>query len=364
MTAHQRALLDLLSNHDPANPGWNRQTFAHEAMVAIQAFSSLDLADLYVDVAFLVSAMKFLGEERWLQNKKAPNQETLFPDFIEQIFKSELSPILYLQDFLEASSLKGSKIISDKSLSIEKEILTIVKSRSYAEQKIFAARSLNLMAKLFEFENRLQLEKKSHGEHLGLSMYRTFDGLDEIFNLNYNADHGMKTDLENTERLYEGAGVGVQSGYSTVLMALGNLKLPHGARFIDLGSGYGRVGLVVGLMRPDIDFIGYEFVQHRVDIAATSSENLGLQEHVHFHTQDLSLKEFQIPNAEIYYMYDPFSEETYSHVLSQLIEISRHQKIVIVTKGNARGWLLEVARREGWSQPEEFDSGNLCLFCS
>ncbi|MNU03300.1 hypothetical protein D3C72_2472680 [compost metagenome] len=61
-------------------------------------------------------------------------------------------------------------------------------------------------------------------------------------------------------------------------------------------------------------------------------------------------------------MYDPFSEDTYGHVLSQLVEMSRHRKITIATKGNARGWLTETARREGWSEAEEFDSGNLCLF--
>ncbi len=174
----------------------------------------------------------------------------------------------------------------------------------------------------------------------------------------------MKQDLQIKERLYEGAGVGVQSGYSTVLTALENLSLKPGDRFIDLGSGYGRVGLVVGLMHPEVNFVGYEYVPHRVKIAADSTERLSMEKHVHFLTQDLSLKEFQIPEAEIYYMYDPFSEDTYGHVLSQLIELAKHRKVMIVTKGNARGWLMDVVRQEGWGEPQEFDSGNLCLFVS
>ncbi|MEK2645716.1 SAM-dependent methyltransferase [Bdellovibrio sp. BCCA] len=328
----------------------------------LTAFSSSELGEFFVDSAFLGCAANFLKEERWLQNKDRSVKEKSFTEFLRPYFQVELFSLQFLQSFIQESSEKNLKSIITQALRAEQEVISVIKDRPYSEQKIFAKKSLKLMLDLFELENKLQVEKKTQGLHLGLSMYRTFDALDEVFNLNYDIDLGMKTDLQGTERLYEGAGVGVQSGYSTVSLALHHLNLPEGARFIDLGSGYGRVGLVVGLLRPDIDFIGYEYVPHRVEVASTTTENLGMQSHVHFYTQDLSLKSFQIPEAEIYYMYDPFSEETYGHVLSQLIEISHHKKIIIATKGNARKWLLEVARREGWSSPEEFDNGNLCLF--
>nr|HPI39860.1 SAM-dependent methyltransferase [Pseudobdellovibrionaceae bacterium] len=125
-----------------------------------------------------------------------------------------------------------------------------------------------------------------------------------------------------------------------------------------------RLGFVVGLMRPDVDFIGYEFVQHRVDGATAMVKNFSIEKHVHFYTQDLSSREFQIPDAEIYYMYDPFSHETYEYILSQLIKISHRRKIIIATKGNARQPLMEVSARLGWPPPQEYDHGNLCLFSS
>jgi tRNA1(Val) A37 N6-methylase TrmN6 len=100
----------------------------------------------------------------------------------------------------------------------------------------------------------------------------------------------------------------MELGYSTVLTALRYLYPTQGSRFIDLGSGYGRLGFVIGLLRPDMDFKGYEFVRHRVDNAMLTVENLDLQDHVQFYTQDLSSRDFQIPDAEIYYLYDPFSE--------------------------------------------------------
>lgn len=357
----RQILLRLLSDPNLPFQRTGPSPFLEKVTAEIAAFDSVELANIFVDAAFFSNAMKFLTDENWLQQKNnLPS--TSFKDFVGPFFAVELSPVLFFQAFLESSSLKEMKSLSDKALCFEKAAITLICSRSPTEQKTFATRALELMSELFEFENQTQLNRKALGLHVGLSMYRTFDSLDELFKLNYDADHGMKTNLENTERLYEGAGVGVQSGYSTVLTALRYLAPAKGARIIDLGSGYGRVGLVVGLLRPDIDFIGYEYVPHRVDIACTSTENFGLQEHVHFYTQDLSLKAFQIPEADIYYMYDPFSEDTYGHVLAQLVELSRHRKITIATKGNARGWLAETARREGWSEAEEFDSGNLCLF--
>lgn len=320
--------------------------------------SATEMARAFVDIAFLDTALTYILDEQWLHK----DQE--LAEIVAKLFARELAFLSHLRSQLDLSSKKSIRTTQDEALKIQEELLLSIKACPDQEQKIFLSEALQKMSGLFSFETLLQNERKIQNEHLGFSLYRTFDGLDKIFDLDYEADIGMKQDLTVKERLYEGAGVGVQSGYSTVLTALRNLNLQAGDRFIDLGSGYGRVGLVVGLMHPEVDFIGYEYVPHRVDISNHTTERLAMTKHVHFHTQDLSLKEFYIPEAEIYYMYDPFSEDTYGHVLSQLIEFSKHRKITIITKGNARGWLLDVVRKEGWLPPEEFDSGNLCLFAS
>lgn len=350
MLKYQEVLIKLLS-----------QVEALEIGSALQNLTEIDLGEFFFNSSFLVTAMQFLKEEHWLQNGHNTNPEN-FKNFIIQIFQNELSPVPFLQNFFENSSVQKSSVIAKQATLIEDIVLKIVKSRSFAKQKIFATYSLYRMSALFKYEIKMQQQKKNQDLHLGISFYRTFDRLDEIFNLNYQADHGMVDPLKNTERLYAGAGVGVQSGYSTILTALHNLKLNSGDRLIDLGSGYGRVGLVAGLMHDHINFTGYEFVQHRVDIANLASQNFNLSDRIKFLTCDLSNPDFQIPDAEVYYLYDPFSEETYLYILSQLVNISRRQKITIVTKGNARAKLLEVATRERWPAPREFDSGNLCMF--
>jgi tRNA G46 methylase TrmB len=356
MSEYQSVLLKLLLDGDSLDSS----TVKH----AIADLSIPSLARLYVDTDFLQTIMVFLSEQHWLAKKNPSTKNLDYSDFVQSFAEIELSPMSYALGFFKDSTQGHTKALQNKLKRIEFEVLNLVKTQNYSRQKEFATEVLELISKLFELEIHWQKVRESQGEHLGLTLYRTYDSMDEIFNLTYQVDQGMKANIETSERLYEGAGVGVQSGYSTVLTALRHMSPVRGSRFIDLGSGYGRLGLMVGLLRPDIDFIGYEFVQHRVDIAMEAVKNLEMTGHVSFRTQDLSLKEFQIPDAEIYYLYDPFSESTYRHVINQLVSISHRQPITIATKGNARGWLLEVSQAEGWAHPREFHDGNLCLFSS
>ena len=150
-------------------------------------------------------------------------------------------------------------------------------------------------------ENNQQGHIQSLG-HQGLCLYRTFDNLDDVFDLDYQLDLDMVVEHNTKERLYQRSGVGVQSGYSTILLALENSELLPNSSIVDLGSGYGRVGLVCSLLRPDIEFIGYEYVPHRVDIANKAAKHLGLEDNLSFKAQDLSLESFKIPEADVYYL--------------------------------------------------------------
>lgn len=362
MINYQATLIQFLDNQNKNH--FDENLFSQQVISVIQNFDNETLADLYVDSTFLNTFLMFLKEQHWIHSQKNGQKPFLFLDFVGPFLKIELSLIPYVHSFLKKSQIADLKQLIHKTEIIEKTIIPHLKTRQPQSQKKFLKKSLIRISNIFEFENSLQILKKNNSEIMGLSMYRTFDSLDQIFELNYYADIGMKVKLKNNERLYEGAGVGVQSGYSTILVAIQQLNILPNTRFIDLGSGYGRMGLILGLVRPDIQFIGYEYVEHRVDISRAAAEKFEIQDQVQFLTQDLSDKEFNIPNAEIYYMYDPFTEDTYRHVLSQLISISHKQKISIATKGNARSWLLEISQKQGWPKHKEFDDSNLCLFSS
>ncbi len=95
-------------------------------------------------------------------------------------------------------------------------------------------------------------------------------------------------------------------------------------------------------------------------MANKASAHFHLDRHVHFVTQDLSSADFKIPEADTYYIFDSFTDATYLTIIPQLEEMSRHKKITVVTKGNAKQWM----KREYWTEPQEFNEGNLCFFRS
>ncbi|WP_372655912.1 SAM-dependent methyltransferase [Halobacteriovorax sp.] len=352
MKISENALLELLNEQD--------LTFC------TSKFTPSQLAHLYVSSALLIEVMSFIKEQLWLQDKLDQDLDikTTYEKFISPFFLNELKEIVFLQEFLIKSGSGNISNVLKNAKTIEKNILKLIKTRSKDDMKSFLIESLKEMKSHFLSEEKFKEAQDQSLGYQGLRLYRTFDRLDDIFNLNYSLDLNMDIDRVTKERLYQGSGVGVQSGYSTILLALHRIEAEVGSTVIDLGSGYGRVGLVCSLLRPDINFIGYEYVPHRVDISNIACKALGLDEKLDFKVQDLSLKSFKIPDADYYYLYDPFSEETYKYILDQIIEISTRKKVTIVTKGNARGWLSDIAKKYAWPKAVYIDESNLCIFSS
>lgn len=350
MHVSQQTLLALL-NDDPSD---------------MDALSAVEMAHLYIESALLVSLMEFIKEQLWLtaREDRKLGTSTSYEDFIAPLFTSALSPVMFLDSFLLASGPGGFKDITRETQSVSRRVLSEMAERSDLDQKAFAVQALEEMSKHFLHEEAQQEGRAQSLGHNGPRLYRTFEGLDELFKLNYQLDRDMVIDRQQDERLYQGSGAAVQSGYSTILLALHHLNLTSGQKVVDLGSGYGRVGLVCALLRPDVEFIGLEYVPHRVDNANEACRALNLQEGLSFEVQDLSLESFTIPTADVYYLYDPFTEETYTHVLKQIVGVSQAQKVVVVTKGNARGWLMQIAHDNNWPEPLSIDEGNLCIFSS
>lgn len=324
--------------------------------------SPQEQAKVFVEVCFLQIIFDFIIEQNWIYKKQNPRLDSGFKEFLEPRLNEELSIRPEIHEFLSGSSVKELKKLKASLHVLQNKLINNIIEHSFIYKKQFCLEALKQMTNLFLFENKLQIEKEKKNSFLGLSLYRAFDDLDQIFGLNYDNDFQMKQSILQKERIYEGAGAGVQSGYSTLLTALQELKPPLGSRVVDLGSGYGRLGLIIGLLRPDILFQGFEYVQHRVELSEKIAQDFEIGKNVHFSAQDLSHENFKIPDSDYYYLYDPFSNETYKYILDQLIEISRNHKITIVTKGNARFWLNDISKSENWPQAQEFHNGNLCFY--
>lgn len=319
------------------------------------SISEKNLASFFVENIYLKNVIQLIIEDFWIQSK---NSEMPFDRFVKKFFNAELKPLLFLHSFFQNTNITELRYSLKAIEKTETLLLKCIKSKTYSFQKNLLQHALKHMSELIELEHQINLKRSQSSNDAKLSLYRAFDSLDQIFELEYILNEAP--DIHQKERLYEGAGIGVQSSYATTLMALRYLNMTKGSRFIDLGSGYGRIGLVVGLMRPDIKFTGYEFVKERVDIANQSTTHLQMEEHVEFITQDLSDVNFKIPEAEIYYIFDSFTDASYSFIMDQLNVMTQSKKMVVVTKGNAKLWM----NSKYWHEPQIFNDGNLCFFRS
>lgn len=334
----------------------------NEYKFSFNEVGSIQLANIFLNLALVQSSVDFIKEQCWIA-KNNHSEEKTYENILTPFFLRELAHLDFLSETFLEKEEKGLSSLKKKSLRLEKELISHAIIQDLDFKKAFINHVLSEMTVhyLYEEENRL---KEDQDDFRGVELYRIFDRLDEFFELDYTLDREMKSTSEHNERIFSNSGVGVQSGYSTILLALNHLELKDGMQLVELGSGYGRVGLVSALLRPKLNILGYEFVPHRVEVSQKSCKSLGLLNNLEFKVQDLSEKSFRLPEADIFYMYDPFNAATYEIMISQILEISKKKKVAIVTKGNAKKWFLDNLDTLQWPAPEVIDNGNLCIFSS
>lgn len=124
--------------------------------------------------------------------------------------------------------------------------------------------------------------------------------------------------------------------YSELLRICELLSPEDDDLIIDLGAGYGRLGVVLDSKFPKARFLGYEFVPERVvegnrNFQAQGCINALLVE------QDLASDDFILPVAKFYFLYDYGKTEHIRKTLKQLEAIAdqdHHFKVVARGKGS------------------------------
>ncbi|HOB93621.1 MAG TPA: methyltransferase domain-containing protein [Aquabacterium sp.] len=138
------------------------------------------------------------------------------------------------------------------------------------------------------------------------------------------------------------------TSYQDLVTLFDHLALPAGSRFVDLGCGFGRAGFVAALLCQDVCFVGYELVAERVAAAQRAAARLGLRQLV-FETADLS--RVQPVDADVYYVFCSFREDTGRRVLGLLQAVAQRRPIQLVVntamygfEPEATPWLRLVAQ--------------------
>lgn len=151
----------------------------------------------------------------------------------------------------------------------------------------------------------------------------------------------------------------LQTPYLELRSILARLRPMAGETVVDLGAGYGRLGLVLGAHYPHVDFIGYELVPERVLEGQRILAEQGCTE-AKLECADLAALDFRPLAAAYYFLYDFGARDAIKKCLGDLREISVERGITVVARGRAardaieRGhpWLsavIEASHTKNWS---------------
>lgn len=124
----------------------------------------------------------------------------------------------------------------------------------------------------------------------------------------------------------------LQTPYSECLRILQILKLRPYQHIIDLGAAYGRMGIVVGGLYLKNSFTGFEYVRARVDEGNRVYKELGFNR-CDLIEKDLFEPSFELPEADIYFLYDYGQVEHIERTLKQIETISLRRPVKVVVRG-------------------------------
>ncbi len=160
----------------------------------------------------------------------------------------------------------------------------------------------------------------------------------------------------------------MQTPYSELLEIVDAVLLRKpaaaGETWMDLGAGYGRLGVALALLLPDSCYRGLEYVSERVRAGSAVLRRFGYPPEA-LQRQDLADPGFSPPAASVYFIFDYGSAEARAKTLADLQAVARLQSILVVARGRGirnqidRGapWLSQVERPDHYSAFSVYRSG-------
>ena len=106
-------------------------------------------------------------------------------------------------------------------------------------------------------------------------------------------------------------------------------RIRNGDTIVDIGSGFGTPGLLLAAKFPKSKITGFEIVPLKNEHAKARAEFWGLT-NVEFVEQDLSKRGFELPDADVYYMYSPVNPTVARKLLKNLKEIAKRRKFKLI----------------------------------
>lgn len=131
----------------------------------------------------------------------------------------------------------------------------------------------------------------------------------------------------------------LQTPYSEIVEMIDYVDPKPGDTWLDLGAAYGRIGVVLGFLRPRVKFIGYEYVEERAQEGQRIFDKWSLVLSK-MKKVDLGSQGFQMGKADLYFLYDFGSKKDVYDALEKLRVVASERPIRVIARGRGvRNWI-------------------------
>ncbi len=143
----------------------------------------------------------------------------------------------------------------------------------------------------------------------------------------------------------------LQTSYAEIAEILTILSPQHDQHFLDLGAGYGRIGMVLHSMFFGCSFTGIEYVRERVMEGNRIFQKLDCI-NARLVEADVAHKDYRLSCADFFFLYDFGNSLEIQNVLQQLRKVMGNRPIKVIARGNVtrhfvhkeHAWLSDIFR--------------------
>jgi len=175
-------------------------------------------------------------------------------------------------------------------------------------------------------------------------------------------------DVSNRKKHYQGTQTWVglhpqvlQTPYCDIYDALSLLQVQDIYHVVDIGAGYGRVGLVLNALNSDAHFTGFEIVRQRQQEGNRIYAKLGI-DNCQIKLQNVLDNDFDLPTADVYFIYDFSEREDVEHILQILRLRSKTQKFYLITRGDRVDFAIKHRFKHVWKSFAHLGTSDLKIY--
>ncbi|GAB4022218.1 MAG: hypothetical protein Fur0010_25420 [Bdellovibrio sp.] len=223
-------------------------------------------------------------------------------------------------------------------------------------------KQISITAELFRLPpgNEAKKYSKKIDRALGFKIPQVEQGLLKKYKAYYKLDESGKNKkhFSGTQTWIGLSPDVLQTPYNEILEFLGLFLNNRPSKVVDLGAGYGRMGIVINALYPEALFEGYEIIEERIDEARRIFDLHGLHNCSMFQDNILD-PQFEIPEADIFFIYDFSEPRDLMSIMKKLLAKQSRKSFFIITKGEGLKSLIqshfpELLSGKGYYQRKEW----------